>query len=1444
MSESIPAMAKVLLPVAKALSSKVRRVYKERQAGKMPFGGTDDLLEKGMEETLNRLVNGETDDAWWKKTLDTIGHKIISPEFLRVHAIREWLSAHQVQIDFKSLAREHIMGKDYYEQDTLKRLRQTYADKTGEDERLADGPIEVIVAIIAAGYFGSISPEIEPVVGMIQNHSRESNIAFQKFDESLESIDNRLNYLDLDHYAVEAHNDIAKKELNQILKLRSLEIDHTLQEIIALAKRVVEGDLTHADNSTKAEVFYWVARLHVSKTETLPLTREYLKKIHETDPATDTRIIKALILETEGDDDGALQILRNINDPDGRSTFFIVCNRKKGIESALLWFDEQSERDRQDFFTGIGWSNLAITLAKKERWSEAAKLLAVAHNYSEEWPDLAFVEGVVNAALLLPSEMRRYALEMNLFDSTIRTIEGTEADQYRARSKECFNKAHELLISIDQKGRAQAALDWHLWLRLTDPNPEISKDAKQEVFEGMKEGSRAIDLIPFVRAFGIEFDEGPIKRYIALRKKTGGLENRELLAELFSAEMKMSPKELVRFIQTEKERLSKVVLKATLSGLLIEALVGDGQTKRARETLEKGKDDLIDHDYQRLQTLIDAKDGADPRAKLEDIYAQTGSLIDLKNLINHLKIVGDWNTLQPRLEELFQMEKTAANALMLTYCFRKNTQVDLFSILTFIEENHDLVDSSDDLLSEKAWTLSHAGRLKEADEINTGLLKERDNENDLELNINIALQLGDWDRFSVIVDDAMKRPEKFGPHMLIRFASLAAEVDADPGRAIELSKMAVDKGADDPQIPMHAYILAVQLGREDQTSGEWFARTIDLSSDDGPVMKIDIRTVAEEMMPAHREKVRDAEQALMKGELSLQAAANKLGQSLSRILVEIAKINTDLHDGRRRTVVPIRSGSRADVEMKPEWKVCFDITSILVLNHLNLLEKTVNAFENTVIDPDTMIFILNERRRARFHQPSRIKRAEDFRSLLDQNLLKITPSVADTPEDLINEVGRDFAEMLKAAQTAGGLVISPFPIFKRGSFMEREADLGDYSDYLISTRAFVKLLYEKRGMIDSETFDRAYRYLAAQDRGGESDEDQLLIDCPLYLDDLSITYLQHVDLLNVVCNSGLEIFTHPLTVAFKSALVEEDRGGIRLANTLNNIRSILRKALDDGKTIFLSRPRQRDKDEKFDFFYQIAPTIANIMEDTGECDAVCVDDRFFNKHRAITDKKDRTIPLVCVTDILQHLAAQGVISVDQMHTGFHKLRQAGFTFIPMPFEELEWYLGNARWDQDGFLIESAEMRLMRQTLMRIRSLDTVVLPEESPFLKQIQLGCVLVIRNLWSDESVAIEKAVELSKWVWRNIAPSPLDWVKNLREPRNKKAALEGFVQHHSFLLKPITLSQERYDAYLKWLEDDILEPLLPANADLIGALADFVSKDIELMIEDISNDESTISS
>jgi hypothetical protein len=214
-----------------------------------------------------------------------------------------------------------------------------------------------------------------------------------------------------------------------------------------------------------------------------------------------------------------------------------------------------------------------------------------------------------------------------------------------------------------------------------------------------------------------------------------------------------------------------------------------------------------------------------------------------------------------------------------------------------------------------------------------------------------------------------------------------------------------------------------------------------------------------------------------------------------------------------------------------------------------------------------------------------------------------------------------------------------------------------------------------------------------------------------------------------------------------------------------------------------------------------------------------------------------------VLDLLQHLEAHGVMSTEEKHRALHKLRQAGYVLVPATPDELEKYLRNARFDQQGHVIENAEMRLMRQTLMRVRSLDMVELPTEAAFLEKTQLGCILVIHRLWADETLPAERAVALSHWVWCSIAPSPIDWVRNLREPLRIGDIQKAFAQYLAILLQPrylMHLKRERYEVFRNWVEREILEPLLPANADLVDGLVGLVRTEIERLSEEFSDNES----
>jgi hypothetical protein len=87
-------------------------------------------------ETLSRLRGGVADDKWWKRLLDRVQHAYVAPDFLRKPSLQEWLSAADVQTDFKVLARSRLMPAMEAGRESRQRLRASYSERTGEVKRM------------------------------------------------------------------------------------------------------------------------------------------------------------------------------------------------------------------------------------------------------------------------------------------------------------------------------------------------------------------------------------------------------------------------------------------------------------------------------------------------------------------------------------------------------------------------------------------------------------------------------------------------------------------------------------------------------------------------------------------------------------------------------------------------------------------------------------------------------------------------------------------------------------------------------------------------------------------------------------------------------------------------------------------------------------------------------------------------------------------------------------------------------------------------------------------------------------------------------------------------------------------------------------------------------------------------------------------------------------
>lgn len=1414
-------LAALLTPFVTAVSRRARRVCREREAGSTPFAIRYDIVEQVFDETLARLCEGSVNDAWWRALLDRLGHAFITPEFLNKPAVQEWLADEQVKCDFKVLARARMLA-DADDEETLVRLKTAYAQRTGELDQLASGPIDAVAAVLVAGYLGGIEPQDRAAAGMIQASVAENRAEHERTREAIRGLN-----VSRDPIAERAHSKGARDELGIILK-RRFDAPRVRGEIVRLADSVIDGDLRYADRAVRLHVFYWAARLHASDSETLPVAKGYRSKLVEPDPGFDYRIVDGLIEAAENNVDRALRLLRDVDSSDGRSTLLTTIKRTRGSDVALAWFDNEPGRNRVDFLTGPGWCNVALCLVEGGRWEEAADRLLVAASHVAQWPYLTSVEGVINAAMLLPTEYRNRALEMRFFHPEIHTVQGPDVDRHRTRAEDCFRRAVNLMREIDQEFYAQTAEKWFLWLRLTSPSSTVSETARLEVQEDMKDGRRAIELLPFARAFRIVFSDAPTRRYLADRERLGGLEGPELVAKLFLAEATLTPRERAEFLEREEAQLAQAISKATLAGMRIEALLDDGQIARAQHLLEERRGDLVDHDYERLRAMILTREGRDPRSLLEDLYRQTGDLIDLQNLVGCIEQSKDWISLLPLLRELFRRERTPANAVRLIECMRHVPVVAESGIISFFQEHTDVVGWGHDFVSAKAWALFHMGDSVGAKTLNDRLLLERTHVSDLQLDINLAIQFADWERFPVIVDREWSRRYQYEPKILLRLASLAAAGDPTSMRAYDLARLAADKANNAPDVLMSAYLLVTQLGREDEISASWLARAAELSSSDGPVWRADFRTIVEKVLPAQRERAKKVEESLLSGAMPLHIAAGILNIPISRVLLDFPQRNAEQKDGRKRIIVPIVSGGRQATAINADWTIGLDITSLLVLAHLGLLRATLSTLKRVVLASETMIILLNERRRVQFHQPSLLNEANEIRELIDCGRLTVASGLPKAPQWLIDEVGRELAEMLEVARMSGGRVVRPHPIYKLGTYLDREAELRDYARLIISSGDFARLLFE-RGKLAKDTYERACRYLAVHDRGESTQVDSAVFDHPVYLDDLALTYLHHAAILDIASSCGLDLRVHPEMSMELADRVAANRGGEQLASVLDDIRRALWAALEAGKILFLAR-RGLEGGEEGDL-----GTLSDFLVDAAPCDAVSVDDRFVNRHASLSDRAGHSVQVLCVLDVLRHLEAQGVIDVERRLLCLHRLREGGLALMPLEAEELGWMLGRARFDQD-VLIESAEMRILRQHLMRLRSLGFVNLQLESAFLAKLQFACIIAIRRLWEDANIPAEHAAALSDWVWHNIAPSPLDWVDPPEDRARLESARGGLAQQLALLFAPILgIDDSRNAEFCSWAEQGVIGPLLPANVHTVDEVAGVVRGQLQQLIEQL---------
>ena len=1414
MTEPSLSAAASLLPFVTSVFGHARRLSAERQASQAPLAPSSAIMDELLNETLNRIRGGNIDSPWWRNLLDRFSQEYVTPDFLRKPALQEWLEENRVTNELKTIATWRIIGTDRDEAALRDRLAQSYSHRTGEALHLAAGPIDVVVAILVAGYIEAIPPDQRAVAGMMQTGLSRIDDRLDRFHKSISPTN--------DPITRRAHTECADKELARILALRAFDSTTARADIQKLHERLDTGDLSAADDGARSKVRYWLARLCAGDAETLDIAKQYQAQIRSSDPGADLSIVDALILLADGDPDVAIRMLRDHDDPDSRSVLFTLFVQSQGADAALDKFGDSISDSYAHLFTAVGWMNWICCMAEAGRWEEAAQHLAGLDGVWSEMPALTFFEGVVNAQLLLPGENRHLTGGPPLFVG-ITPNQGEQAEGIHERAKTCFEQAQSGIEDIGKPDLKRDVAVWQCWLRLMDPKGgNIRHEAFGEIRQNLESNHPDVDLVLLAFVFDISFDRKLLRQYLDGRNKLGGLNDEELRAEcilflldLRSGEMKC--RDFLIYLERHQSRLDTTVPDNLLMAMKVGTLVEDNQTERARALLEEMSGAIHKAEVMRLSAMIDVHSGIDPRQQLEQAYRETGNISDLHSLIGCLKEADDRESLLPLLKKMMELQRTVANARDLVACMSGPPFFHHDRVVEFLETNPDLVEQSLDLQCAKAWALFATSRLSDARELTESLKRAGQQAgNVLALDINIAVASGDWELLPEIVGREWPRRSTHDAETLVRLAHIAGHQSHSPARALDLARLAADKAPDNPHVLSAALFLHFQFGHEEKADHGWLKRAVQNSSTDaGPVWSMDLRTAVTEWIPKRREQVAEIGQHWLDGKIPTEIAASMLNVPLIHLLVQIPEANADLIDRRTSAVVPVVSVGRPRVDLREDWAIGLDVTSILVLYYLDLLDPVLNAFPRIRLAHDVMLCLFEEQGRIRFHQPSQVRAGQQVRYLCNRQRLRVADHVGVPSEATTKEVGRKLGALLQAARQNNGKVVCVLPIHRPGSLLEEEADTSDWDDLIVSAPDFCNLLHQE-GRIDAEAHECAQLFLRSQGQSERGCLESSTLDRVIYLDGLALSYLQNAQVLEPIAAAGLDLRIHPDVLDLMDEFIRAGESGEELAGKIDEIRHALQSVGESGRACYL--PRRSDPDSSAQIRGRRL-TLESLIMSPADCDALCIDDRFINTKEGfvVTEKSDSIVPIICILDVLQHLTRKECLTQEHHWAARHKLRAGGFFFIPFDADELVHWL-KATCVENGRLVEGAEVRVIRQSLVRTHNLG-LANPEEIFALQSgVPKTCISVIRSLWNDETLAMETAAILSDWIWRHLAVAMLgDGGHTEWEKRN------GWIR--TFVLELVKLallplstgSQDRRAAYADWLDASALQPLRQANSDLI---------------------------
>ncbi len=1243
------------------------------------------------------------------------------------------------------------------------------------------------------------------------------------------------------YFPKELVDEKIKDETNTLRKSRFFPGFDRVNSSLILARKLVEGELAGGTATVRCRALAWCAR--ILSIEDRDKAEEYLKFAQELGTCKEIDIANAFIFSQKGDKNAALSALAPIDSPMSRSAALMIVVHHNGPQGAIDWL--KTAGLNATTLDSDGKKHLLGCQLELADWEAAQECLGLMSDDDlRDTPVLHHLVAITHLLRAVPNELRSGVLYQIPFEAADFPLDDSSPIALEARraAYRSFINASKVARQLSCPLAEKISDEYALWLELRDPGKY--EEGRERLKSKLNDLKTALHLVHLGFQFKIKLDKAEIEQEIEQQKALNG----EMIYDTAKARLAMvfrqqSPEEAANYIARYYDELVDHISKKSLMTLQIDLFSQAGQLEKAKECLDiLLQEGLPEIEESRLRIIISGVEGKiDLVESLKEQFRKTNALNDLGNLVRRLKERDDWNGLCEYGKILFERtgELRDAEDLALALC---NSQENA-QLVEFVKSNKELLKQSKNLSMLYCWSLYHEGELLEA---RSELARLNDDWDDVQyrtLQIYLTISLGDWNSLSEFVAKEYEEKDKRNAQELIHTAQLALQLNSPYAK--ELIFAAVEKEKDNAGVLGAAHFLATRAGWEDDPEvSQWIPKAVALSDADGPIWKMTIKDLLDQVPEWNRQASKIWEQ-LGRGEIPMFLAAEGINKSLNDLMLFPAFANLSEGDPRerdpRRTVtIPAYSGRREPLPLDTDRQIGMDATTLLTLSFLNLLDKAFDAFETVHIPHSTLGWLFDEKQRVAFHQPSRIEDARQIRDFLAIGALeKLSPTTVPD-SDLSGTVGDDLALLIAEAKKASSdngtqhIVVRPSPVYRSNSLMEKEADLTAHATILSSCQSIVDKLRQK-GQITIAKKKKARAYLQLQEKRW-TDQPEIADGAILYLDDLAIAYFQYLGILEKLQAAGFKAFVSPSKVSEINQLISYERISDKAEEAIEHIRSAVNLRIKSGK---IKVGRQITIDQPAERSLSGQPTFGVFSLGKG-CDAIISDDRFLNQHSSIKNN-DVSMPVFSTLDLIDTLTSTNSLTAEERLESRTQLRQAGYIFVPVSEDELAHHL-DACTIKDGKVDETAKLKAIRENILHVRMGNWLQLPEEAHWLVELQRTFVQVLKDQWkagADFSIAQAR----SDWIRAQI--DIRGWAHSYGTEGGANIVKIGRSAHiMALLIPPVEEPQQIKDEYWNWVENRILAPIKEQYPDLYLELVEWHRRwiaetaDMDL-IEGRGNDE-----